>query len=91
MAITVKCPKGHLLQVKEKYAGQSGFCPHCSTRVDVPHPKRLSEDEILTILGPSSASPDPAEEVVHQEPLPKEQSGISLLKNLSRFWEADIK
>lgn len=90
MAITVKCPKGHLLRVKDKYAGQSGFCPQCSARIDVPHPKQLSEDEILAILGPSS-SPNPAEEVVRQEPLSKEQSGISLLRSLSRFWEADVK
>ena len=91
MAITVTCPKGHLLRLKTKYAGKEGFCPHCFARVQVPQAEgRLSEDEILAIMGPAS-SPHPAEEDVHQEPLPKEQSGISLLRSLSRFWEVDVK
>ena len=78
MAIAVTCPKGHYLRLKDKYAGMSGFCPHCSARVDVPRAEPLLEDDVLAIMGHSS-SPNPAEEVVHQEPSPREQSGISLL------------
>lgn len=36
MAIQVRCPNGHVLQIKEKHAGKSGLCPHCHARIDVP-------------------------------------------------------
>jgi hypothetical protein len=74
MTITVTCPKGHLLRLKDKYAGQSGLCPYCYARVQVPKSEQISEDEVLAVMGPSSP-----EVFVQQEPSPKEASGISLL------------
>ena len=86
MAIKVTCPNGHVLEVKEKYAGQSGLCPHCRARVQVPKVQSVSEDDVLAILGPPKPPPPPlpppSEEFVHQEPRhdeTKEESGISLL------------
>lgn len=78
MAITVTCSTGHVLHLKDKYAGQSGFCPHCAARVEVPHVERLSEEDVLAIVGPT-CSANPADEAARQEPSPREQSGISLL------------
>ena len=49
MSIQVKCPNGHLLTVKNKYAGMSGLCPHCRARVQVP--QRLTDDHILDVVG----------------------------------------
>lgn len=54
MSITVVCPNGHALQVKDVYAGRSGFCPHCRAVIQVPQlPARpqLSEEAILGFLG----------------------------------------
>lgn len=38
MGIQVKCPRGHIFKVKDKYAGKRGLCPHCpeQTIVEVP-------------------------------------------------------
>lgn len=66
MAIAVTCPNGHLLHRKDEFAGQSGFCSHSQAAVQVPNPKRVSEDEILTIVGPAFR-PAPAEESVHHK------------------------
>ena len=53
MSIRCVCQNGHVLKVKESFAGTSGLCPMCRGRVDVPHPPEpaMSEDTILTILG----------------------------------------
>jgi hypothetical protein len=57
MAITTKCANGHLLRVKDEFAGKSGLCPYCRGRVFVPMPVnalekgRISDDEILGLLG----------------------------------------
>jgi hypothetical protein len=91
MAISVICPNGHLLKVKNEFAGKSGFCPHCHGRVFVPmplHPSekaRISDDEILDLLGeparvkaeapPVAVEPEP--ESVHDTP-PQPGSGIDL-------------
>jgi len=90
MAIEVRCPNGHLLKVKDKYAGQRGLCPRCKARVQVPHPARVTDEEILDVLGPPPPPPEPADEddagpgtpeEVHQDPRHAErgESGISLL------------
>ncbi len=70
MAIRLRCSNGHLLRVKEKFAGKSGLCPYCHVRVNVPHIKlpqahSLSDEEILDIMGPPPAVtplPDYADE-----------------------------
>jgi anti-anti-sigma factor len=85
MAIKVTCPNGHVLDVKDKYAGKSGLCPLCRARVEVPQPEQVSDDEVLAILGPPKApppTPTPSEEFVHQDPRHdevKKESGVSLL------------
>lgn len=65
MTIAVTCPTGHLLRLKDKYAGLSGFCPHCSARVDVlklrllvtgrfQHRHELAEERRVVVPGPRS-------------------------------------
>ncbi len=59
MSIRCVCRNGHVLNVKDSYAGVSGLCPLCRTRVDVPRPHRaadVSEDVILDILGKQAAT-----------------------------------
>ena len=53
MSIQVVCPNGHVLKVSDEYAGKTGLCPVCKSRVRVPQPSedQLSEDAILGILG----------------------------------------
>jgi len=53
MSIMVRCPKGHVLKVKDSFAGKSGLCPICKARIDVPdpHADALSEDDIADLLG----------------------------------------
>lgn len=80
MSIEFACPNGHKLKVKDKYAGQTGVCPHCQARVLVPKPpSNLSDDAICDFLGPPPADD---ELPVHQDALPGESgssSGSSLL------------
>jgi len=65
MSIEVRCPNGHLLKVKDKYAGQTGLCPKCQARGLVPKPvEAMSEQAICDFLGPPSEDDTP----VHQEP-----------------------
>ncbi len=54
MSIRVVCRNGHALNVKDSMAGQGGLCPKCKAPVKVPEPRReeLSEDAIMSILGP---------------------------------------
>ena len=64
MSISAKCPNGHVLKVKDEYAGKSGLCPHCGSRVSVPVPSaeksRISDDDILGLLGePSKVTAEP--------------------------------
>jgi DNA-directed RNA polymerase subunit RPC12/RpoP len=59
MPIAVTCPNGHKLKIKEKYAGQTGLCPHCQSRVLVPS---LNEDAVLDFLGPAPPPPPPEED-----------------------------
>ena len=53
MSIQVVCPNGHVLKVADEYAGKTGLCPVCKSRVKVPTPseEQLSEDAIMNILG----------------------------------------
>lgn len=54
MSITVVCPNGHSLKVKDDCAGKKGLCPVCKAQIVVPRPSNggLSDDDILDILGP---------------------------------------
>jgi RNA polymerase subunit RPABC4/transcription elongation factor Spt4 len=53
MSIQVVCPNGHVLKVTDDWAGKRGLCPICKARLKVPKPseQRLSEDDVLSILG----------------------------------------
>lgn len=66
MSIRFNCPNGHELNVKDKYAGLTGLCPHCQVRVLVPTPvAKLSDDAIVDLLGPPPPSDDALP--VHQD------------------------
>ncbi len=57
MSIEVTCPNGHVLRVKDCFAGKSGLCPACKARVLVPESRSaFSEDEIIDVLGPHDPS-----------------------------------
>jgi hypothetical protein len=85
MSIRCVCQNGHVLKVKESFAGASGLCPMCKARVDVPRRPEpaMSEETILSIVGthppPSSAIPGR-----HSSADPGSQSGIGLHKNCDR-------
>ncbi len=57
MSIRVVCPNGHVLDIKNKYAGKTGFCPVCKARVEVPVPQTdvFSEDSIMDVLQPNES------------------------------------
>ncbi|MGD9127110.1 MAG: hypothetical protein PVH19_06995 [Planctomycetia bacterium] len=60
MSIKVKCPNGHLLKVKDSFAGKVGLCPMCQAKIRVPVPQpagQISEDDIIDVLGPHSPPP----------------------------------
>ncbi|MGA2620593.1 MAG: hypothetical protein ABSF26_23470 [Thermoguttaceae bacterium] len=75
MAISVRCPNGHDLRVKDEFAGKSGLCPHCRCRIQVPmpvnigDPGQVSDDDVLAMLGPGTkfAKP-PVEEPEAESP-----------------------
>ncbi|HEV3021377.1 MAG TPA: hypothetical protein VGX76_02880 [Pirellulales bacterium] len=86
MSIRFKCPNGHEMNVKDKYAGLAGVCPRCHATVQVPIPVgKLTDDAIVDLLGPPPA-PDPDDLPVHQDPKhassraldPSSSSGVSL-------------
>jgi len=57
MSIQVTCPNGHVLRVRDCFAGKVGLCPVCKARITVPKPDAaLSEDEIIDVLGPHDPS-----------------------------------
>ncbi len=75
MSISFRCPNGHLLKVKDKYAGQTGLCPHCQARVLVPQPPPpLTDDAIADLIGPP---PDEDDRPVHQEMPSGDPAGMS--------------
>jgi hypothetical protein len=76
MSIQITCPNGHVLKVKDKYAGQTGMCPHCQARVYVPTPSGISDDAIVDLIGPPPAE-DPDALPVHQDPRLRESSSSS--------------
>ncbi len=73
MSIQITCPNGHVLKVKDKYAGQTGMCPHCQARVYVPTPSGISDDAIVDLIGPPP--PENADALpVHQDSRLRESS-----------------
>jgi hypothetical protein len=84
MSIRCVCQNGHVLKVKDSFAGSSGLCPTCRGKVEVPglQKKRISEDAILGLLGRQSPSERAAAESsgvllaasesgIHHLPFPK--------------------
>lgn len=67
--IDVVCPNGHRLRVKDEFAGRTGACPICGSKVKVP-PKtqKLTEDDVLKFLGDN---PQPATTTAQPADLPK--------------------
>ena len=76
MSIEFQCPNGHLLKVKDKYAGQTGLCPKCQVRVLVPVPAAapMSDDAIADFIGPP---PGFVDRPVHQEAPQGDTAGMS--------------
>jgi hypothetical protein len=58
MSIRCICQNGHVLKVKDSFAGTAGLCPSCRGKVQVPLSRcqSISEDAILGLLGKQSAS-----------------------------------
>jgi hypothetical protein len=86
MSIQCVCQNGHVLKVKNSFAGTSGLCPMCKARVDVPHAKPepvMSEETILSIVG-TSRPPSGATAGQLGAVDPSSQSGIGLRKNCDR-------
>lgn len=53
MSIRVVCPNGHVLKVKNSFAGKTGLCPFCKAKVVVPELRvNMSEDDIMGVIGP---------------------------------------
>jgi hypothetical protein len=85
MSIRCVCENGHVLKVKESFAGTFGLCPTCRGRVNVPRPTEpaMSEDTIMTILGNGSPSTKVASDRFDPSD-PGSQSGIGLKKTCER-------
>jgi hypothetical protein len=64
MSIRCVCQNGHVLKVKDSFAGMIGRCPSCKGRVDVPKLEKedVSEEVILGLLGRQSAAEKAAAE-----------------------------
>ena len=50
MTLTVNCPNGHVLKVKDECAGKTGRCPHCQAQVTVPLRQGLSDDNVMGFM-----------------------------------------
>lgn len=80
MPIRIRCPNGHLLEVKQKYAGRVGLCPRCHVRVRVPTLDELYDEQIIAVLDrprPADVEEEASDQHVLDVP-PKDGSGISL-------------
>lgn len=89
MAIQVPCPGGHVINVKDKYAGKMGRCPRCGTTLEVPD-RQLTDDDVLGLL----ESDDEDDRPVHQDPFhdeDQESSGISLIDPSSAIHVGPIR
>lgn len=76
MSIKVTCPNGHELKLKNKYAGQTGLCPKCQSRIYVPVPGGVfTEDSVVDMLGPPMHEEESLP--VHQESTHRRPRGDS--------------
>lgn len=44
MGIEARCPNGHVVRVKDRFAGKKAYCPECGATFRVPLPKSRSSD-----------------------------------------------
>ena len=44
MGIEARCPNGHDVRVKDRFAGKKAYCPECGATFRVPLPKDRSSD-----------------------------------------------
>jgi hypothetical protein len=85
MSIRCVCGNGHVLKVKNAFAGTSGLCPICRALVKVPPVQgpAFSDDNVLDIIGregpAAQAVADPTQAVDYAA-----QSGIGLKKTCDR-------
>jgi anti-anti-sigma factor len=84
MLIEVKCPNGHVLHVKDKYAGKIGACPRCSAPVRVPFPSQIAgNDRLGTAAKVARASEDAIYHgMLHERPEDAFESSSSSLSIL---------
>ena len=47
MSISVQCPNGHQLKVKDEYAGKRGRCPKCQAPIQIPALPVDAEEELF--------------------------------------------
>jgi len=87
MTIRVTCPNGHVLNVKDSFAGKMGLCPTCKARVQVPMPKPqgISDDAIMNILETHRPTPPPpAEAKKKKEEEAEKQSDFARIQTVHR-------
>jgi hypothetical protein len=48
MGIEARCPNGHDVRVKDRFAGKKAYCPECGATFRVPLPKSRSSDAHAT-------------------------------------------
>src|SRR5688572_10938183 len=72
MPINVKCPRGHMIAVAEKYAGKRVKCPKCETAVVVPGANGSAK---AAEQGTVQSKPNNTDQTVKPPPLPKPTGG----------------
>jgi len=79
MGIQVKCPKGHVFKVKDKYAGKKGLCPKCTdqTVVQVPDLLTTASESALHSGGEGKALPPPDPSSIFDDPLDQQTPSSS--------------
>lgn len=76
MPIACRCPNGHVLKVKDKYAGKTGLCPKCGAAMQVP--AASEEEEFIEMIPREKEPPAPAGRSIFdddEEPTPRERRG----------------
>jgi hypothetical protein len=93
MTIEVFCREGHLLRLKDRYAGRRGKCPRCGSLVNVPQAVQVNAAFIDSILNSDEeeARLSAGEHVLADENATQDQSGISLVGSTSGIDHGPIK
>ncbi|MEN6407639.1 MAG: STAS domain-containing protein [Thermoguttaceae bacterium] len=69
MLIEVRCPNGHVLHVREQYAGKIGVCPRCTAPVRIPYvATAVVSDGLGAAPGSTPHAQVPTQVVVVEEP-----------------------